>query len=71
MKETYYECYFKFQGDTHSVETDSLFKLAEGFWVDDWIEYTVSEKATYWIPPSKIQYVEKKTRTVRKVKDTQ
>lgn len=71
MKEIYYECYFKFKGDIHCVEADAVYKFTEGFWVDDWIDYTVYDKATYWIPPAMIKYIEKKTRTVRKTRSTQ
>lgn len=70
MTEIYYECFFKFDGEKYSTESDCVFHFTEGFWVDQWWDYVqgADPAATYWIPPSKIQYIEKKTRTVRKTK---
>lgn len=70
MRETYYECVFKFEGDKYRTEGKSVSCFMEGFWIDDWWEYTVGDKAMYWIPPSKIQHIEKKSRTVRPSKET-
>lgn len=68
MQETYYECVFKFEGEKYRTEGDRLDRFTEGFWVDQWWDYTNGSDAAYWIPPSKIQYLEKKTRTTRKAK---
>lgn len=66
MNETYYECVFKFEGDKYTTEADRLDKFEFGFWVNQWWEYTVGSDCTYWIPPGKIQHIEKKTRKARK-----
>lgn len=66
MIETYYECTFKFEGDKYKTEAERISDFTEGFWIDDWWEYTVGDKAKYWIPPGKIQHIEKKTRKARK-----
>lgn len=69
MKEIYFECVFKFEGEKYRTEGEHIAQFENGFWIDDWWEYTTSpEKSTYWIPPSKIQHIEKKTRTARKEK---
>ena len=69
MKETYFECVFKFEGEKYRTEGERLSQFEQGFWIDDWWEYTTSpEESKYWIPPTKIQHVEKKTRTIRNAK---
>ena len=70
MKETYYECVFKFEGEKYRTEIDGIYSVKDGFWVDQWWEYVAysDDAAAYWIPESKIQHVEKKTRTTRKAK---
>ena len=53
-------CKFKFEGARYATDIPSVSNIVDGFWVDDWFNYTVDpERTSYWIPPSKIFYVEK------------
>lgn len=53
-------CKFKFEGERHVTDIPSVANIANGFWVDDYYNFTIDpDKTTYWIPPSKIYYVEK------------
>lgn len=65
MFETYYICAFKFLDMTLSVESqEGIAAFCDGFWINSDYEYTTDEDRLYWIPPSRMLYVEKQLRSL-------
>lgn len=60
---TRYSCLFVFGvgiGKNHYfTDVPSIGDIKDGFWVDEAFEFTKSQDAKYWIPPSRILHVEK------------
>lgn len=58
---TIYRCFFRFRGEVYYVDSDKgIPYFMGGFWVDENLQFThLSDKLKYWIPPSKIEYIEK------------
>ncbi len=56
-----YRCVFEIlkSSKLHHAEAESLDRLKDGFWVDYKFEYTTGFDCAYWIPPSRILYIEK------------
>jgi len=56
-----YICHFKFMGDDKKIESeDGSIALYQGFWLDNKLKLTVSfSKRKIWIPPHKIEYIER------------
>ena len=60
MKTTKYLCKFKLNGTTYeTVSSRGIFDFDKGFWVDEDFELTLGSKCKWWIPPHKVEYVEK------------
>jgi hypothetical protein len=57
---TVYECHFIFKDMLQKVSSDGgPLVFAQGFWVNDALEYTQGDDCQYWIPPSQIRYIKK------------
>jgi hypothetical protein len=62
-----YVCVYDFnrvplaQGTNHIArfEHDGVFAFKDGFWITEDLAFTKGHDAKYWIPPSRILYVEK------------
>lgn len=56
-----YVCIFVFKGEIYATyNNDGIFALKNGFWVDENLCFTYGkDDAKYWIPPHKINYIEK------------
>lgn len=56
-----YVCHYDNSGDEDSIcEGTSLFDFKDGFWIDGEGKFTKDPfNGVYWIPPSRIYYVEK------------
>lgn len=52
-------CKFEFEGQKYTTDIPSIHDICEGFWVDSCLEFTKASNNAYWIPPTKIYYVEK------------
>ncbi len=53
-----YACNFNFDETNHFVIGDSIEDFKEGFWVDVDLQFTKGTNRKYWIPPSKIIFIE-------------
>jgi len=54
-----YYCFFVFNGLTYKTKAKEISVFQHGFWVTSLLEYTNGSDCAYWIPPSKIEYIEK------------
>ena len=55
-----YICIFVFKGETYATYSDyGVHVFRKGFWVDENLVQTFTSTAKYWIPPHKINYIEK------------
>ena len=55
-----YRCVFVFRGEEFSSYSKrGLDAFYDGFWINDKLETSVGEDVRYWIPPHKIEYIEK------------
>ena len=48
-----------YEGRKLNVIADSISHFKDGFWVNEDGNFTVDSDAMYWIPPSRILFVEK------------
>lgn len=54
-----YLCYFMFRGSEQEVQIDWMRQVTAGFWVNCEGDFTTGEDCLYWIPPNRIEYIEK------------
>ncbi len=56
-----YKCYFEIAVNKYRRLTmvDELCKVKDGFWVNSELEYTQASDCKFWIPASRILYIEK------------
>lgn len=57
-----YKVVYRFEGELRHLYLPmnrGLGDVRDGFWVDTDFEYSQISTSKYWIPPSKIEYVEK------------
>ena len=55
-----YICIFVFKGEIYYTYSDrGIHVFREGFWVNENLNLTDSLDMKYWIPPHKINYIEK------------
>ncbi len=55
-----YKCIFRFNG-SHEVtyDGDGIHAYTQGFWITQELEFTKGSDCKYWIPPSRILFIEK------------
>ena len=58
---TKYVCTFEFSEKFPRVISHDLSDFLRGFWLDDLLRLTKASDCKYWIPPSKIQFIEKRS----------
>lgn len=57
-----YECKFTFQSSMFTVfSEDGIGAFCNGFWIDQSFNFTKLSDGVYWIPPSVILFVKKRT----------
>lgn len=55
-----YKCHYKGpNGNINIIAIDRISTVKDGFWINSDYEFTVASDCKFWIPPSRIQYVEK------------
>ena len=55
-----YICHYDNAGDEDALcEGNSIFDFKDGFWINNNGELTQRSDAKYWIPPSRIYFIEK------------
>jgi hypothetical protein len=61
QERTVYVCYYQYGAGLHTraVYVESIFDVMEGFWLNRELIFTKASNCRYWIPPSRILYVEK------------
>ncbi len=60
MAITKYRCFYWFRGSLAQVDSSQGFcRFSDGFWINDTMQLSLVRNAKYWIPPSKIEYIER------------
>ena len=59
---TDYKCVFAFSSSTYiALSNGGIADFKDGFWINEKFEFTKGSDYKYWIPPSKIIYIQKLT----------
>jgi hypothetical protein len=55
---TNYQCKFLFCGEERTVSSERGISIfADGFWINERMDFTQENDARYWIPPSAILHI--------------
>ena len=59
MGSVLYECVFTMYKNRRSAISNNMSDFTSGFWIDRGYEFTKTDDAKYWIPPSQIYFIAK------------